>query len=290
MCSAQPWPAPVISSLLVALLSLIATPRAALADQKQQCADAYHAAQELKLSGELTLARDKLIFCAGESCPDAVRDSCAKWLNEVKDALPTIVVAAKGPAGEDLVDVRVFVDGELLTERLDGRAAAIDPGAHRLRFERLDGQSPPVERQLVIREGIKNRTVELRFDAPESPEPITPIATPDRAAPIGAYVVGAVGLAALGVFTGLAVAGTGEVTDLRDSCGQTHSCSDAEIDSARNKLIVADVFLYSGIACLGVGIGWLVYHYASEPAADTGLQFDVHPTPGGAAGVARWSF
>lgn len=245
------------------------------------------------MDGKLTAAQQQLLTCSQASCPAAVSRECAKWLEEIKQSLPSIVVIAKGVDGEDVTDVTVFVDGQQIAESLTGRAVPLDPGSHVLRFEHRS--ETPVEQTLVVREGVKNRAVEVSFGGDAAGARTGGAGPSERSAPIGAYVLGAVGLASLGVFTGLAVAGTSEVEDLRDTCGQTSSCTDDEIDSARETLIIGDVFLGVGAAALSVGVVWLIVHYVTEPDADsdstdTALQVDVVPGPAGAFLAARWSF
>jgi hypothetical protein len=114
----------------------------------------------------LLAARDKLRYCAGEACPELLRNRCLQWLREVQRELPSIIVVAKDPRGRDTSDVRLEIDGELVTERLDGLPVLVDPGEHTLRLRYRD--LPPVERKLLIRQGKKNREVVVRFSAPRS--------------------------------------------------------------------------------------------------------------------------
>ncbi|MBW2528108.1 MAG: hypothetical protein JRI23_28260 [Deltaproteobacteria bacterium] len=273
------------------------------APSKAMCADAYHDAQELRLDGKLTAARGKLITCSHATCPPTVSADCTKWLGEVNEQQPTIVVVAKGVDGRDVLDVLVLLDGQPIAERLSSRAMPLDPGSHVLRFEHR-GQ-PAIEQEIVVREGIKNRPVEVSFAKPAeeaqatTTPPAEPAPTSDEGAPVGAFVLGGIGLASLGVFAGLAAAGTAQVDDLRDSCGQTSTCTDDEIDSARRTLIVGDVFMFTGIAAVGASAVWLIVHYggASEQPADRAdaqragrLELGVAPWLDGVRASATWSF
>jgi hypothetical protein len=69
--------------------------------------------------------------------------------------MPTVVFLAKDATGNDVSAVRVTIDGAPLTDRLDGRALAVDLGEHLFRFE--PGQGPVVTKKLVIHEGEKDR-------------------------------------------------------------------------------------------------------------------------------------
>jgi hypothetical protein len=107
-----------------------------------------------------------------------VRSECAKHLQEVNAAIPTIVFEAKDPAGNDLVDVKVSVDGKLLVERLDGTAIPLDPGPHKFTFASPSFGS--VDKQLVLREGQKDRREQVAFGGPSgSPVGPTPACTSD---------------------------------------------------------------------------------------------------------------
>ena len=179
--------------------------RTACADAKMQCVESYEAAQKLRQEGKLRASRAELLKCSSEACPPSLRKDCAPWLREVEDALPTVVLAARAADGHDLVDVRVTFDGAPLVDQLDGRAVAVDPGVHVFRFE-TSGLAP-VDERVVVREGQKLRALQATFTpAPTAmraaPLAQTPPAEPapgaPRPVPIAAYVLGGVGVVALG--------------------------------------------------------------------------------------------
>jgi hypothetical protein len=84
-----------------------------------------------------------------------VRDDCTKRLDELEQAQPTIVLSVTDARGRDVVAVKVSVDGTLLTDRADGTALNVDPGAREFTFE-VAGQDP-VKQTIVVREGEKGR-------------------------------------------------------------------------------------------------------------------------------------
>ena len=65
---------------------------AADAPTKQQCVVANESAQDLQRAGKLIEARLRLMTCADDACPGAVRADCAEQLQAVAKALPTIVL------------------------------------------------------------------------------------------------------------------------------------------------------------------------------------------------------
>ncbi len=101
---------------------------------KQQCVEAYEQTQSLRKSASLRSARASALTCAQAGCPAVVKKDCAAWLTELDQSLPSVVLSARDKAGQETTAVRVFVDNEPLVERLDGRAVALDPGAHTFRF------------------------------------------------------------------------------------------------------------------------------------------------------------
>src|ERR1019366_562817 len=122
---------------------------------KDQCIDANEASQAMRKAEKLHDAEQKLLVCVSASCPGPVRDDCAQRLTEVRAATPTVVFVVKDDADQDLTDVHVTIDGQPLTDKLDGLAIPIDPGPHRFTFA-SSGRTKE-ERALVIREGEKDR-------------------------------------------------------------------------------------------------------------------------------------
>jgi hypothetical protein len=103
-------------------------------------------------------------------------------LAEVNRKIPTIIFDARDAAGRDLSAVKVTMNGEVLTEHLDGTALVLDPGEYNFRFEVADHE--PVEKQLVVRESEKDRHLEIRFEQLGAPAPAQPPAStlPERPA------------------------------------------------------------------------------------------------------------
>src|SRR5262249_6117205 len=147
----------------VTALAVLFSSRDARADDdvKAACAAAYEQAQVHQAAGRLKEAKSTLSGCLQEACPAFIQADCGQWLSDVDRALPTVVLPAKNVKGEDVVAVRVTVDGTVLTEMLDDNEIAMDPGTHVFRFE-MDGAAP-VEQRVLIRKGEKYRMLEVRF-------------------------------------------------------------------------------------------------------------------------------
>ena len=178
------------------------------------CITAYEDSVPLRKNHQLRAARAKLLTCSSESCPADVRAECLGRLSEIDASMPTVVFEAKDAAGAIVFRVKVKMDGELLADRLQGSALAIDPGDHTFTFE-VAGR-PSVEKHLMIFEGEKLRRERVEFEAIATPNPESPppgalvnseLMEPPRPAAkvslgkgrIAALALGGVGVVATGV-------------------------------------------------------------------------------------------
>ena len=243
-------------SLLVAIAIALASPRAARADT-ETCLAAYDAGQRLRGETKLRAAEAQLIACAQDGCPAELRRDCLGWLDEVRKSLPSLVVQVVAQNGCDLVEGKVLIDGELVAERLDGKALELDPGVHTVRIE--DGTTG-LEQRVVLGEGEKNRRVSMTFAAgaicgsapPRStgvgmaprPEPVAP----GRPISTLTYVLGGIGIAGLAVSSGFYASGWSQKGTL-DSCRP--SCSRGDVDSMSRTFVIGDVLLALGVVSLG---------------------------------------
>lgn len=252
----------------LALLSAGAPVRAAPTskEDKKACIAASEKAQQLRSDGELLAAREEMLVCAREVCPGVIRKDCAKWLGELEDALPSIVFGAKDGRGHDLEEVKVSIDGTVVTTTLDGKAIAVDPGPHVVKFEHAG--SPDVEDKIVVREGEKNRFVTVKIRVPGD-DVVETSTTPNASAgegnvaprkiPTATVVLGGVGLVALGSFVFFGLEGKSDESHLRSTCAPV--CSDSDVSAVHSKYVVADVSLLVSVASLGVA----AYLYYSQP-------------------------
>jgi hypothetical protein len=279
------------SALAVGVLaSAWSAPSVARADDVMTCVSASELAQLLRDEGKYKKTREQLLVCMREVCPTVVRRDCVQWLGEVDALMPSVVLSAKDAAGHDLSDARVTLDGAPLTNKLDGRPIALDPGEHVLRFE-VSGASMAEER-LVMHAGEKHRAVTVKLGppvpspaAPPSP-PVPPSSSASGRAPIGAYVIGGLGVAALGAFAYLGLTGRSDVSEMRSTCAPL--CDPSRVDAARAKLLVADVSLGAGVVALGAAAYILLTRGPSAAVSPTtgATRLDVRAVAGG--GVAEF--
>jgi hypothetical protein len=253
------------------IVSLLAA--AAAADpQREACIAAYEGTQALRRAGKLKLALAQASLCA-DSCPAAVAADCKRWLREIDDALPSVVLEARGSTGT----VVVVIDGE--PPRVVGtEPVTLEPGDHRFTFRASDGKE--VEERVTLVAGEHRRRVVAVLGAPPPPKP-TPEPDTTDVVPPASYVLGGVGLAALVAAGVLAILGHVERSDLEDTCAP--ACTDADLDPIRHEwgaagalTAVGGVLLLTAIviplvdsatdddppaAALGVGPSGLVVRY-----------------------------
>lgn len=195
--------------------------------------------------------------------------------------MPTVVLAALDTDGKDLPGVLVFLDDVEVQSALAGRAVALDPGRHQLRFIAPDGREEHLE--VVAREWDQGRSLRVHFrpssagdvvrDGSAARLPLESL----RGAPSSeqsvagevevlgtqrstlGYALLGVGGAALAGFGYFAWKGRSRESDLRKSCAPR--CSEGDADEVRSHYLVADVLL--GLGALSLGSG--AYLYFSTP-------------------------
>jgi hypothetical protein len=236
-----------------------------------------------------------MLVCAASSCPGEVRKECLRRIDLVNVSIPTVVIEAKDGAGNDLAAVKVTMDGDVLAERLDGSAISLDPGAHTFTFE-LAGQ-PSVTKQLVIREGQKDRREVLQFGASPAATPAK-TATPAAKGPatssiessvdqvsssssggtqkVIAIVAAGVGVAGIGVGTIFGLSAMSKHDDANAKC--PGACTDqagVELwNDARSAGNISTIgFVVGGVGLATGAILWLT----AKPSRTTAFQGGVGP-------------
>jgi hypothetical protein len=295
---------------MAVLLAGLGVARTASASEptKDQCIDANETSQALRKTEKLHEAEQKLLVCVSSSCPGPVRDDCAQRLTELRAATPTVVFVVKDDADQDLTDVHVTLDGQTLTEKLDGVAIAVDPGPHRFSFS-ATGKTKE-ERSFVIREGEKDRHERIVLVSTGGPAPaaVTPVATPvPEAAPaspeappkdgkgqrIAGIVVGGAGVVGLAVGSVLGLGAHSKYNDaLNGHCGGVANACDstgvADGSSAHSEATASTIVFIAGAALVAGG----VVLYLTAPKGTTTGAVTVSPTVGfQSAGVSlggRW--
>jgi hypothetical protein len=158
-----------------ASMTLLSATASAANPKTAECLAASESSADLRITNKLREAQEKLRICAAASCPSEIRNECVRRQTEVAAATPTVVFEAKDASGNDLVAVKVTMDGQVLATKLEGSALSVDPGDHAFTFE-TEGQ-PAVQKSFVLREGEKDRRERIVIgNLPKPAAPVTPAA------------------------------------------------------------------------------------------------------------------
>lgn len=240
-------------------ITLATTPCQAEGADRKECADAYAEAQTSMQAVSLIKAREQLKVCARDSCLALIRKDCVTWLDEVNAGIPSVVVAAKGKDGQEVFDVRVSVNGNEVASKLDVKAIELDPGTFTMRFEH-EGL-PPIEQEVTLRQGQKNKLVEVNWGAGEKKK---------RAAMIP-WIVGGVGLGLVGGGSFFWLKSESDRSDLHDSCAPR--CSQGAIDSIETQRLVGDILFGLGLAAVGTAAVWILTEPPSKAKGTSAAHF-----------------
>jgi hypothetical protein len=229
--------AALIAAFAPLLVSSVARAQEPTVDQ---CLAANERAIALRGEHRLIESRAELAVCSAASCPTEVRDECARRIEELNAAIPTVIFEAKDAAGRDLSDVRVKVDGKPFADQLQGVSVPVDPGKHGFSFE-APGQAP-VHLEILVVEGAKERRERVVIgSAAASPPPAADV--PPRQGDVQ-RILGwtAVGAGAVGVGLGIffELQSSSKLSDADaicpgDTCppvpGLSHAQSDAQYNA-----------------------------------------------------------
>jgi len=281
---------------LVACSTLGLSPRANAANPTTaECVAAADSSLQLREQHKLRAARAQMLVCAASSCPAAVQSECLRRVDQVNGSIPTVVFQAKDAAGNDLSNVKVDVDGQPLTDRLDGSSMQVDPGEHHFHFTAPGGVI--VDKTLVIREGEKERRENIVVAAVSPPPAVQP--APAAATAPGpestssedqgqsrrtiAYVVGGAGIVGLAVGTIFGVMASSSASSSKNECS-TSSCTNyskslSDYNSASTDGTISTVaFVAGGIA---VAAGAILFFTAPKASSSgTGFRWQVSPSVG----------
>lgn len=220
---------------LVALAVLAVAARAD-ADDKDRCIADSETGQRLVLTRHFVDARAPLVACGGAECPAAISADCIERLHQAEASAATVVLVASGAD-------RALVDG---TAAVIGQAVWVDPGVHRVRFER-GGQVAEVT--VTVAEGARLQRVTATF--------ASAVAHRSRV-PFALAIGGGVALLGGGAF-GLAARSYRD--DEHRECGSPAACSDhaaaqRDYDRASTFATASTVAVIAGGALLATAAVW----------------------------------
>jgi hypothetical protein len=280
------------------LLSLMVVAAAARADGKAACLDAAGKAQSTRAAHQLLESREQLRICAAAGCPAVIQADCVAWSVEVERLLPGVVVTAKDATGADLIDVVVTVDGQPFLTKLTGQAVATNGGLHTFHLVAPDGST--VERQVLIREGVKDQPVSVVLGASGAAAPgVVGGSTPGASQTAGAssgvassplrtvgWVVGGVGAA--GLIAGV-VAGGVAVSD-KASAHCTGDLCQGSLSPAKSAATASTIGLIAGGVLLAGGAGLVIFGPSRRSEPTTGIRVLPAFTANGGVLMAGGSF
>jgi hypothetical protein len=234
-------------------------------DEKAACLAEHEQGQVSRRAGSFDAAREQFAACTADACPPPVRKRCLAFLAELDAAQPTIVIALHDANGRDVLHgVSMTLDGGR-PQGVPATALRLDPGEHMLRV--FVGDLPSIDRPIVIREGEKERRIDIDV------VPVTSLALPPAegsrsrsAAPrisTGARVwmgVSAVGLVAAGTTSAI---GWGIHTHLASTC--VSSCTESQVEPMRVLWPISFVALGVGVVSGGVALTLVLTNRAPNP-------------------------
>jgi hypothetical protein len=229
----------------LSLLAIHAASQTASAQTREECIESHVSGQSLQVEGKLLEAKQQLMSCARPACPPVLQSECSQLVERVDASLPTIVIVARSSSSEvDLPDTRLLLDGVPIDASLAGKPIALDPGRHRIRGERA-GVSP-IEQELVVAQGEKERKVVLDFPLPTdhlAPAPTSSAESESASYPgIPALFWTGSGVAAAGLVVG-AVTGAltlSQSSELKKECPDD-LCPEAQRDAYDDALTMSRV-------------------------------------------------
>ncbi len=264
---AAAWIVPVFA------LAVVSWGGVAHAADKAACAAAAEAGQRLFKEHKLTAAREKLLFCSNTECPDIISKDCTQWLGEVERTVASVVVRMRDEQGQPINDVKVSVDGAVLTEHAADAPVELDPGNHVFRFEHAGFD--PVEQNVAVAEGKRGQEIAGVMHPPKPAGGGGGGAGEGGGAEtkssgggflVSSIVFAGVGVVGMGLFTGFALAGIAQQNDLKKSCAP--NCTPTDLAPLNTKFTIANASLVAGLVGIGVGaalfIVWAVTHHSGD--------------------------
>jgi hypothetical protein len=274
------------AACLVASALVGVAPRTRAADEMMACVAAAEGAQRMRAAGKLLQARASLAICSRDACPALVRNDCTRWRQEVERDVPTIVLRAQDAKGAEITDAKVWLDGTLITEKIDGQQPIeVDPGQHQIAGEHAG--SKKVQKDIVIQKGDRNRTISLPFEELEIPPPEgRPPPPPPPRVSSAAWVFTGLGVAAAGVGTFFLVSAIRDKNTLEGEHCKPF-CDQSRVEAGQRKTDLATVGY--GAAILSAGIATYFFLTPTRPKSTTLPSREVLVTPLHGGAVATWT-
>jgi hypothetical protein len=185
----------------------------------------------------------------------------------------TVSFAVRNENGEDIHHARVTMDGQLLSDALQGWAVNIPPGEHVFEFAAAGYVSQ--DHSVTIHAGMVAELVTVALKPVELADVSAPVVverarysnrgfTSDLESPttsdpwVVTYVAGGTAILALGIGTALGVSASNRISSLRATCAP--NCSSDQVSSISSEMTAADISLGLGIVSGAVAVVWALTH------------------------------
>jgi hypothetical protein len=254
----------MVPPLVLGMLGISSRDARAQSNDVKECIASVDRGQDERDHGKLIEAQEAFGVCSRSVCPKEIRSTCSTLLQSVQARVPSIIVVAKGPKGEDITSGTLTLDGKDASSALQGKAIPVNPGPHKLRMEAA-GQVG--EMDFVAREGQKSRAVEIALkpagEADKSREgdktkDDTKDGKDEKGLPggrVAALVLGGVGIVSLGTGIVFDRVANGQFNDVAESpCGKTKTCSSDAFSSFNTSRTLGFLTLGIGAAALVTGV------------------------------------
>jgi hypothetical protein len=276
-------------TIAVGILLLSAGATDARAQDAAACKDGYTRSQDLRDNGKLVAARALLQQCSSATCSKYIQQECVAWLQDVEARLPSVILAAKDDAGNDIVDITAAIDGGD-SRKLDGREIDIDPGEHLFVFSKADGTKN--EQRIIIRERERGKVIAATFKAAAPPDTTAPPAaqTAPSSADKGAagerpppyrtmgYAIGGVGVVGVAIGSVFGVLAANQLSGHCDST--TKLCDPGTVSSTKTQATVSTTGFIVGGVFLAGGVALVLFGPKSSPATQKAAVIQAAPVVG----------
>jgi hypothetical protein len=269
-------------------------------DPKYECIAESMDAQTLRRAGKLLDARAKSLACAREACPDIVRSHCAHWLTEIVDEIPSLVVRAQTPDGQDILEATLTIDG--VPGKLDGRPVDVDPGEHVVAVEAAGRHRK--QARVLLAAGERARVVTLVLAELSPAVETAPIprrqseaaprdAVAARPVPVGVWVLGGVSATAFGAAAFFAIQAQHQydLVTAPAPAGCSPHCTPQQTATGRGYTLATYASLGVGVVAGGAALLWaLLPREAKKSSATDRWRFGALVMPGAGMAIVEGRF
>jgi len=253
----------------------------------EQCSAAYERTQTEKLAGHYVAASAAALECSQLQCNAAIVQDCVRFYGTLETETPTLVFSARKAEGGEFTDVTVEMDGKVVAEKITGRPISVDPGPHNFVF--IHPKRGLVRLSETARVGDKARVLEVTFA-----DPLAKPAAVDKSSgaapeshggvPAMTYVLGGLGVVALGGFAYFRISGVNDYNAKNDQCSP--GCNPDDVDPIRKKFTYSYVSLGVGIASLA---GAAAFYFVGRNGSPS-VQASLAPRSDGAMAGLKTTF